>query len=277
LPAGSDAYTAFNGRVSCDNYAYWSTGSLYIRFLNLSATGAYRFVLFGSRGSALTSYSNRWVDVVISGDEGYTNTSSSGVGMTKFTTTRLLDSTRSIGANMDGWVVRYDAIRPGPDGEIQFSLTPGADPVLGAGTNCYINAFLLEQVPVPSADADGDGLPDTWETFYFGGTGVAHGGPAEDWDSDGFANLSEYLAGTDPTQAGSCLVLTGLRPTNTASLLILSWRSVTGHSYRVERSTNLWTPWQLQATGIPAAGPLTTYAVTSSIGPAWSFWRVGAE
>ncbi len=50
-------------------------------------------------------------------------------------------------------------------------------------------------------DTDGDGLPDWWEEKYFGGptAAVAH----EDFDGDGFTNLEEYLAGTDPTDPTS--------------------------------------------------------------------------
>ncbi|HDL20519.1 MAG TPA: tandem-95 repeat protein [Nitrospirae bacterium] len=44
-------------------------------------------------------------------------------------------------------------------------------------------------------DTDGDGMPDDWETNYFGditrdGTG--------DYDNDGLSDLDEYLSGTDP-------------------------------------------------------------------------------
>jgi alpha-tubulin suppressor-like RCC1 family protein len=45
-------------------------------------------------------------------------------------------------------------------------------------------------------DEDSDDLPDTWETTHFGGLTETGGG---DYDSDGFTNLEEYVAGTDPT------------------------------------------------------------------------------
>lgn len=51
----------------------------------------------------------------------------------------------------------------------------------------------------PRRDADGDGLPDAWETHYFGGTGAPQGDAAADWDGDGMPNEAEYQAGTDPT------------------------------------------------------------------------------
>jgi hypothetical protein len=46
-----------------------------------------------------------------------------------------------------------------------------------------------------SEDADGDGLPDSWEMKYFGNlTQTADG----DYDGDGISNLQEFQNGTDP-------------------------------------------------------------------------------
>jgi pectate lyase len=53
----------------------------------------------------------------------------------------------------------------------------------------------------PATDNDNDGMPDSWEARYFGGTG--RGSPdnsSSDYDSDGYTDLEEYLNGTDPTQ-----------------------------------------------------------------------------
>ncbi|MBP7142694.1 MAG: hypothetical protein KBA71_12355, partial [Opitutaceae bacterium] len=51
----------------------------------------------------------------------------------------------------------------------------------------------------PYADADGDGLPDDWETRH-------HLNPKDpsdassDSDGDGYANIEEFINGTDPVQ-----------------------------------------------------------------------------
>lgn len=47
-------------------------------------------------------------------------------------------------------------------------------------------------------DLDRDGLADSWEQRYFGGTNVAAGAPGQDADRDGQLNREEYVAGTDP-------------------------------------------------------------------------------
>ena len=55
-------------------------------------------------------------------------------------------------------------------------------------------------------DSDGDGMGDGYEVEYFGG--YTSGNPAGHSDADGVNNLDEFLAETDPTDAGSCLKIT---------------------------------------------------------------------
>ena len=50
-----------------------------------------------------------------------------------------------------------------------------------------------------SQDTDADGLPDDWETQYFGSTSAENGDG--DYDADGYNNLQEYFNGTDPSLA----------------------------------------------------------------------------
>ena len=59
--------------------------------------------------------------------------------------------------------------------------------------NEQTRAYSVTQMIV---DTDGDGLPDSWEIQYFGNLSQ---GPNGDPDGDGKSNMTEYLAGWDPT------------------------------------------------------------------------------
>ena len=83
----------------------------------------------------------------------------------------------------------------------------------------------------PANDADSDGLPDAWESFY----NVTD--PADDDDGDGRDNLSEYACGTDPITAGSLLRATGVQPQ--ADGWRFTWQAVPGRSYQIEVSEDL--------------------------------------
>ena len=52
---------------------------------------------------------------------------------------------------------------------------------------------------------------------------MSKGGPNDDWDEDGVPNLSEYIAGTNPTNPASFLSLNvGLNQ----SMIVLQWQTI---------------------------------------------------
>ena len=53
-------------------------------------------------------------------------------------------------------------------------------------------------VPLSSGDSDFDGLPDAFESTYFGSTPAGEQGANDDPDGDGLTNMEEYLIGTHP-------------------------------------------------------------------------------
>ena len=57
----------------------------------------------------------------------------------------------------------------------------------------------------PNPDGNGDGLPDSWQSQYFGTATAPEAAPGADADLDGSSNTEEYLAGTVPSSSSSVL------------------------------------------------------------------------
>ncbi|MCF7848358.1 MAG: lamin tail domain-containing protein, partial [Kiritimatiellales bacterium] len=115
-------------------------------------------------------------------------------------------------------------------------------------------------VDVADPDADDDGMPDSWEEDYFGGTSVENGGADEDWDKDGSSNYDEYIAGTDPTDPGSVFEFVYA---DFASDSVFSWSSETGKIYSLWVSTNLVSgEFALTNSVIYATPPLNTFTTS---------------
>ena len=124
-------------------------------------------------------------------------------------------------------------------------------------------------------DTDTNGLPDWWELQYFGhliGTD-----PSADPDHDGMNNLAEWVAGTNPTNAASCLRLTALVAGNSNSV-VLSWPSVAGKTYWLAQSTNLATGFNTAIfTNVIATAPINSATDTVVLPGSARFYRVGVE
>jgi hypothetical protein len=107
--------------------------------------------------------------------------------------------------------------------------------------------------------------------------GLPNNGSADfaDTDGDGMNNWQEWRVGTSPTNPSSVLRL--LHPAVTSTNGTLSWQSVLGISYFLERSTNLTAPRSFApvATGIPGQDGVTSYADTNLVRSGPVFYRVG--
>jgi len=77
------------------------------------------------------------------------------------------------------------------------TLSPSS--TYGVGSPASATVTIADD-EAPSADADGDGLPDAWEKQYFTDLSQSADG---DPDGDGHTNLAEYQGGSDPTSAAS--------------------------------------------------------------------------
>jgi hypothetical protein len=73
-------------------------------------------------------------------------------------------------------------------------------------------------------DSDDDGIDDAWEQEHFSGLGIATA--ESDYDEDGFPDLHEYQAGTDPRDPDSLLRIERIevQPGHTVNVV---WQSST--------------------------------------------------
>jgi hypothetical protein len=96
-----------------------------------------------------------------------------------------------------------------------------------------------------------------------------------DTDGDGHNNWQEWRCQTDPTNALSVLRLLSASPAGTN--VTVTWQSVAGVSYFLERSTNLSAspPFTLLSPNLPDQPGRTTYTDTSAASLAPLFYRVG--
>ncbi len=92
-------------------------------------------------------------------------------------------------------------------------------------------------------------------------------------DVDGMNNWQEWRCGTCPTNAVSALRLVSATPASRN--VTITWQSVAGVNYSLERSTNLASPFMPIATGILGQSGTTVYTDTNASAVAPIFYRVG--
>jgi hypothetical protein len=96
-------------------------------------------------------------------------------------------------------------------------------------------AVALSIQTTSAIDLDGDGMSDVWEKLYDPNNAL---NPDADADADGFTNLFESLAGTDPHDASDFLTLNLER---VPQGLAITWDEQLGKQYVLESSDNLQT------------------------------------
>lgn len=122
------------------------------------------------------------------------------------------------GTGLAGWeylpVIEFSAggkgVGGGADGTSRFFFrlhytdTPTTHPELedfaddGIGSMIKVLMGMNPFTPLAWEDADGDGIHDTIEQFWFGNLTATSGGTADDADSNGIRDIFEIQAGEDP-------------------------------------------------------------------------------
>jgi fibronectin type 3 domain-containing protein len=167
--------------------------------------------------------------------------------------------------------------------------TSYTDTAVTPGTTYYYTITALKLVAEGPLSAEVNATPasplselENWRQTHFGiTTDTGNAADADDPDGDGWTNVSEYIAGTIPTDPASVLRITMLA--SSGDDMLISFPSVTGRLYRVERSETLapdsWTTvltQTLPANLLPGTGALIQITDTEGALLPRRFYRVVA-
>ena len=121
-----------------------------------------------------------------------------------------------------------------PDKAVVLVQCPAMGVVSRAGEKLLVSGVVIDYENA-SLDTDGDGLPDWWESLYFGNSTNALAQAAA---PNGFSNLQCYWLALNPLNPESTFkVQAGVQPLTGYPLI--TWNSVGGKTYVVEYANNL--------------------------------------
>lgn len=141
-----------------------------------------------------------------------------------------------------------------------------SNPTDGLSLDTWTSSFVI----IHDVDTDSDGLPDDYETTY-GLNPASAADAALDRDGDGFTNLQEFFLGTSPANRTSTLVPA---VTFSGNDTLIAFASITGRTYRIERSDTLAGAWMTVHSGLAGTGSTLTATDTGGASLPRRFYRV---
>jgi hypothetical protein len=168
-----------------------------------------------------------------------------------------------------------------PDTAVVLVQCPATGVISQAGRELLVSGIVIDYWNA-ARDSDGDGLPDWWESLYYGN---ATNALPQTIAANGFSNLQCYWLGLDPDNPLSTFKMQGLSQPGTGYPQI-SWNSIGGKTYAVEFANTLawpaaFTPaLTVTETNVPAGATnmqtfVDDYTLTSGPpGPNGRYYRI---
>jgi subtilisin family serine protease len=138
-------------------------------------------------------------------------------------------------------------------------------------SNAWVDTIEIVSGSSETLDTDGDGIPDWWETLYYGGPTSAN---ANAMAANGVNTVLQcYIAGLDPTDPSAAFRITNVQ--SLPSGIVLHFNTVTGRVYSVYWSSDLQDVPQLLESNLP----WTSNVYTDSVHGAESkgFYRIKVQ
>ena len=171
-------------------------------------------------------------------------------------------------------------VDPSGDFHLQYD-----SPCINSGNNaCLTNALDLAGDPrIAGGTVDigayeyqypGSIISYAWLEEY--GLPIDGSDDLNDDDGDGMTTSQEWIAGTDPTDPTSSLQMYSASPTNNFSAVNVSWQSVSGKTYLLQRSPDLATFATIKSNIVGQAGTTSVKDATAT-GNGPFFYRVAIQ
>jgi len=106
-----------------------------------------------------------------------------------------------------------------------------------------------------------------WQIQYFGSTNNPAADPGADPDGDGFTNLQEFMAGTDPTNSASAFRILSI--TAQGNDMLVTWQTGVGRTNALQFSSG-------DASGGYSNNFVDLFTVTNTVGAITNYLDVGA-
>jgi hypothetical protein len=160
------------------------------------------------------------------------------------------------------------------------------DGSLGIHNTAYAVGLLKSSIANLTGDANNDGLPDAWQTNYFGSLSNPNAAPNAINNTNGVPNWMMYALGLDPTQSGitvpggvvwmngKTLVNSGV--TNTIAIYTaaeVAFNTQMGSTYQIQAISSLSGGWQNVGNPLPGTGNSISY-LTPTRNNVQMFFRV---